>query len=83
MRLSPCRPGPFVGLGSGLDPPGLLELCPADDVLGRRWLVERLDVPFIADESVPTAADVTREVLSRAATAISQPVRTPVARRSS
>ena len=30
------------------------ELCPADDVLGRRWLVERLDVPFIADESVPT-----------------------------
>lgn len=47
------------------------ELCPADDVLGRRWLVERVDVPFIADESVPTAADVTREVLSGAATAIS------------
>ena len=41
------------------------ELCPADDVLGRRWLVERLDVPFIADESVPTPADVTREVLAR------------------
>jgi L-alanine-DL-glutamate epimerase-like enolase superfamily enzyme len=47
------------------------ELCPADDVLGRRWLVERLDVPFIADESVPTPADVTREVLSKSATAIS------------
>lgn len=47
------------------------ELCPADDVLGRRWLVERLDVPFIADESVPTPADVTREVLGRSATAIS------------
>lgn len=47
------------------------ELCPADDVLGRRWLVNQLDVPFIADESVPTPADVTREVLSGAATAIS------------
>lgn len=47
------------------------ELCPADDVLGRRWLVEKLDVPFIADESVPTPADVTREVLGKSATAIS------------
>ena len=47
------------------------ELCPADDVLGRRWLVERLDVPFIADESVPTPADVTREVLGKSATAVS------------
>lgn len=47
------------------------ELCPADDVLGRRWLVDRLDVPFIADESVPTPADVTREVLAKSATAIS------------
>jgi L-alanine-DL-glutamate epimerase-like enolase superfamily enzyme len=47
------------------------ELCSADDVLGRRWLVERLDVPFIADESVPTPADVTREVLGKSATAIS------------
>jgi L-alanine-DL-glutamate epimerase-like enolase superfamily enzyme len=47
------------------------ELCPADDVLGRRWLVEQLDIPFIADESVPTAADVTRELLAKAATAIS------------
>jgi L-alanine-DL-glutamate epimerase-like enolase superfamily enzyme len=47
------------------------ELCPADDVLGRRWLVDKLDVPFIADESVPTAADVTREVLSGSANAIS------------
>lgn len=47
------------------------ELNPADDVLGRRWLVQQLDVPFIADESVPTAADVTREVLGGSATAIS------------
>lgn len=47
------------------------ELCPADDVLGRRWLVSHLDVPFIADESVPTPADVTREILGGSATAIS------------
>ena len=47
------------------------ELCPADDVLGRRWLVERLDVPFIADESATTPAEVTREVLGGAATAVS------------
>jgi L-alanine-DL-glutamate epimerase-like enolase superfamily enzyme len=47
------------------------ELCPADDVLGRQWLVKQLDVPFIADESVPTPADVTREVLAGSATAVS------------
>lgn len=47
------------------------ELCPADDVSGRRWLVSKLDVPFIADESVPTPADVTREVLGGSATAVS------------
>ncbi|WP_375483514.1 mandelate racemase/muconate lactonizing enzyme family protein [uncultured Mycobacterium sp.] len=47
------------------------ELCPADDVLGRRWLVRNLTIPFIADESVVTPADVTREVLGGAATAIS------------
>ncbi|EON32684.1 muconate cycloisomerase [Gordonia terrae C-6] len=47
------------------------ELCDAADVLGRRWLVEQLAVPFIADESVPTPADVTREILGRSATAIS------------
>lgn len=47
------------------------ELCPADDVLGRRWLLQHIDVPFIADESVPTPADVTREVLGGSATAIS------------
>ena len=47
------------------------ELCPADDVIGRRWLVEQLDVPFIADESAVTPADVTREILARSATAVS------------
>ncbi|GAB3680288.1 mandelate racemase/muconate lactonizing enzyme family protein [Saccharopolyspora tripterygii] len=47
------------------------ELCPADDVLGRRWLVQQLDVPFIADESAVTPADVTREILGGSATALS------------
>jgi L-Ala-D/L-Glu epimerase len=47
------------------------ELCPADDVLGRRWLVSQCNVPFVADESVATPANVTREILSGAATAIS------------
>lgn len=47
------------------------ELCPADDVLGRKWLVGQLDIPFVADESATTPAEVTREILSGAATAIS------------
>jgi len=47
------------------------ELCPADDVLGRRWLVERSPVPFVADESATRPGEVTRELLSGAATAIS------------
>jgi L-alanine-DL-glutamate epimerase-like enolase superfamily enzyme len=47
------------------------ELCPADDVLGRRWLVEQCSIPFIADESAVTPADVTRELLAGAATAVS------------
>ncbi|MCS0636827.1 enolase [Streptomyces sp. LP05-1] len=47
------------------------ELCPADDVLGRRWLVERCPVPFIADESATSAAEVTREILGGSANAVS------------
>lgn len=47
------------------------ELCPADDVLGRRWLVQQCRIPFIADESVVTPADVTREILGGSATAVS------------
>jgi len=47
------------------------ELCPADDVLGRRWLVQQCDVPFIADESAVTPAEVTREILGGSATAVS------------
>ncbi|MFB7090311.1 mandelate racemase/muconate lactonizing enzyme family protein [Streptomyces sp. NPDC056296] len=47
------------------------ELCPADDVLGRRWLVAQSPVPFIADESATTTGEVTRELLGGSATAIS------------
>lgn len=47
------------------------ELCPADDVLGRRWLVGQSTIPFIADESATTPAEVTRELLGGSATAIS------------
>lgn len=47
------------------------ELCPADDVLGRRWLVERCPIPFVADESATNQGEVTRELLGGSATAIS------------
>ncbi|HWL43728.1 MAG TPA: enolase C-terminal domain-like protein [Ilumatobacter sp.] len=47
------------------------ELCPADDVLSRRWLVAQSDIPMFADESVSRAGEVTRELLSGAATGIS------------
>lgn len=47
------------------------ELCPADDVLGRRRLVQQCRVPFVADESATTPAEVTRSLLDGAATAIS------------
>ncbi|GAB2842736.1 muconate cycloisomerase [Streptomyces deserti] len=47
------------------------ELCPADDVLGRRWLVGQSPIPFIADESATRPAEVTRELLGGSATAIS------------
>lgn len=47
------------------------ELCPADDVLGRRWLVERSPIPFVADESATRPGEVTRELLGGSANAIS------------
>jgi L-alanine-DL-glutamate epimerase-like enolase superfamily enzyme len=47
------------------------ELCPADDVLGRRWLVRQTDIPFVADESASRPGEVTRELLDGSATAIS------------
>jgi L-Ala-D/L-Glu epimerase len=47
------------------------ELCPADEVLGRRWLVTRTPVPTVADESAATPGQVTRELLDGSATMIS------------
>jgi L-alanine-DL-glutamate epimerase-like enolase superfamily enzyme len=47
------------------------ELCPADDVLGRRWLTAHTSVPTVADESATTPGEVTRELLSGSATMIS------------
>lgn len=47
------------------------ELCPADDVLGRRWLVTQSRIPIFADESVSRAGEVTRELLGGAATGVS------------
>ncbi|USQ81391.1 enolase [Ornithinimicrobium faecis] len=47
------------------------ELCPADDILGRRWLVRQCPVPFVADESATTPGEVTRELLDGNANALS------------
>jgi L-alanine-DL-glutamate epimerase-like enolase superfamily enzyme len=47
------------------------ELNPADDVLGRRWLVQQSTIPFVADESATRPGEVTRELLGGSATAIS------------
>jgi L-alanine-DL-glutamate epimerase-like enolase superfamily enzyme len=47
------------------------ELCPADDVLGRRWLVSRTEVPTVADESATTPGEVTRELTGGSANMIS------------
>lgn len=47
------------------------ELCPADDVLGRRWLVQRSQIPIFADESAARPGEVTRELLGGSANGIS------------
>lgn len=47
------------------------ELCPADDVLGRRWLTAQTRIPTVADESATTPGEVTRELLGGSATMIS------------
>jgi len=54
------------GLGLTL----LEEPCDAKEALSRRRLVERSPIPIVADESVPTAGDVSRELLSGGANAI-------------
>jgi L-Ala-D/L-Glu epimerase len=47
------------------------ELCPADDILGRRWLVGQSAIPVFADESVSRPGEVTRELLGGSAGGIS------------
>jgi L-Ala-D/L-Glu epimerase len=60
-----------LGAMADLDLQFAEELCPADDVLSRRWLVSHCPIPMFADESVPTPGDVTRELLGGSATGIS------------
>ena len=47
------------------------ELCPADDVLCRRWLVKQSTIPIFADEWSSRPGDVTRELLGESANGIS------------
>jgi L-alanine-DL-glutamate epimerase-like enolase superfamily enzyme len=47
------------------------ELCPADEVLGRRWLASRSTVPIFADESATRPGEVTRELLGGSAHGVS------------
>jgi L-alanine-DL-glutamate epimerase-like enolase superfamily enzyme len=46
------------------------ELCPADDLVGRRWLVAQSRIPMFADESATRPAEVAREVLGGAAAGV-------------
>lgn len=55
----------------GLDLLFAEELCPADDVLGRRWLVTQSHIPIFADESAGRPGEVTRELLGGSATGVS------------
>jgi L-alanine-DL-glutamate epimerase-like enolase superfamily enzyme len=68
---SPAEARQAMGEMADLDLLFAEELCPADDVIGRRWLVSHLDIPFIADESAASPADATRELLAGSATAVS------------
>lgn len=54
------------GLGLSL----LEEPCDAKEAMSRRRLVERSPIPVVGDESVPTAGDVSRELLSGGCNAI-------------
>jgi L-Ala-D/L-Glu epimerase len=47
------------------------ELCPADDIVGRRWLATRAGIPIFADESATRPAEVAREILDGGCTGIS------------
>ncbi|VXC49020.1 Muconate cycloisomerase [Arthrobacter sp. 9AX] len=48
----------------------LEEPCDAKEALGRRRLVEKSPIPVVGDESVPTAGDVSRELLSGGCNAV-------------
>lgn len=48
----------------------LEEPCDAKEAISRRRLVEHSPIPIVADESVPTAGDASRELLSGGANAI-------------
>jgi L-alanine-DL-glutamate epimerase-like enolase superfamily enzyme len=54
------------GLGLTL----LEEPCDAKETMSRRRLVEKSPIPVVGDESVPTAGDVSRELLSGGCNAI-------------
>lgn len=54
------------GLGLSM----LEEPCDAKEAMSRRRLVERSPIPIVGDESVSTAGDVSRELLSGGANAI-------------
>lgn len=49
----------------------LEEPCDAKETLSRRRLVQQSPIPIIGDESVPTAGDVSRELLSGGCSAVS------------
>jgi L-alanine-DL-glutamate epimerase-like enolase superfamily enzyme len=48
----------------------LEEPCDAKEALGRRRLVDKSPIPVVGDESVPTAGDASRELLSGGCNAI-------------
>nr|BAD11152.1 cis,cis-muconate cycloisomerase [Arthrobacter sp. BA-5-17] len=55
------------GLGLSL----LEEPCDAKEAMSRRRLVDKSPIPIVGDESVPTAGDVSRELLSGGCNAVS------------
>lgn len=54
----------------GLGLTALEEPCDAKEAMSRRRLVEQSPIPIVGDESVPTAGDVSRELLSGGSNAI-------------
>lgn len=54
----------------GLGLTALEEPCDAKEAMSRRRLVEKSPIPIVGDESVPTAGDASRELLSGGSNAI-------------